>query len=227
MVVGLGNRSVTPDALGPKVISRILVTRHIKQELPEALGSEGEVRSVCAITPGVMGITGIETAEIIKGVADKVKPDIIIAIDALAARRTSRINAAIQVSDTGINPGSGMGNKRAALNEQTLGCPVIAIGVPTVIDAATLVNDAMDRILDTMIAAAPEGGSFYETLKSLEREEKYYVIAEALNPYAGNMFVTPKEVDSVIDRLANIISNAINIALHPGIGQEDINKYIL
>lgn len=224
LVVGLGNWNVTPDALGPKVVSKVLVTRHIKNTLPKLI--DESVRPVSAISPGVMGLTGIETVEIIKGVVDRINPDLVIAIDALAARRTNRINATIQMSDTGVNPGSGVGNKRMALNEETLGVPVIAIGVPTVVDAATLVNDTMDKILDSMIEEVESGSEFYETLKSLEDQEKYHIITELLNPYAGNMFVTPKEVDAVIDRLSNIIANSINIALHPGINVDDINRYV-
>ena len=130
LVVGLGNRQVTPDALGPKVCDKLLVTRHMGDAVPEDL--QGKLRAVSALTPGVMGITGIETAEIVKGVCEKVKPDLIIAIDALAARRTSRINATIQMSDAGVNPGAGMGNKRTPINEKSMGVPVIAVGVPTV-----------------------------------------------------------------------------------------------
>lgn len=224
LVVGLGNWNITPDALGPKVISKILVTRHLQGSLPEEI--DDSVRSVAAISPGVMGITGIETGEIIKGVVEKVKPDLVIAIDALAARRFSRINATIQMSDTGVAPGAGMGNKRMVLNEETLGVPVLAIGVPTVVDAATLVNDTMDRMLEEMIAQTQEGSEFYEMLKSMDTDEKYQLIVEILNPYVGNMFVTPKEVDAVVDRLANIIANSINIAVHPGITMDDINRYV-
>jgi len=128
LVIGLGNRHVTPDALGPKVCDKLLVTRHLA-DVP--LDVQGELRSLCAIAPGVMGITGIETAEIAKGIVEKIKPDLIIAIDALAARRTSRINATIQISDAGINPGAGMGNKRTPINKSSMGVPVIAVGVPT------------------------------------------------------------------------------------------------
>lgn len=224
LVVGLGNWNITPDALGPKVVSKLLVTRHLQGTLPEEI--EKTVRPVAAVSPGVMGITGIETGEIIKGIVDKMQPSLLIAIDALAARRSNRINAAIQMSDTGIAPGAGVGNKRKLLNKETLGIPVIAIGVPTVVDAATLVNDTMDTILGEMIAQTPHGSAFYETLRTLEQEEKYRMIADILDPYAGNLFVTPKEVDAVIDRLSNIIANSINIALHPGITMEDINKYV-
>ena len=224
LIIGLGNWQVTPDALGPKVCEKILVTRHIGDDMPQDL--QGRVRPVSALAPGVMGLTGIETAEIVKGVTEKIQPDIIIAIDALAARRTSRINATIQMSDVGINPGSGLGNKRAAINQGTMGVPVIAIGVPTVVDAATLVNDTMERMLGEMAEAAPDEGTFYEMLRGLQDAERYSLIKEILDPYEGNMFVTPKDVDAVIGRLANIIANACNIALHPGITKEDINKYL-
>jgi len=129
LIVGLGNWQVTPDALGPKVCDKILVTRHLSGDMPIDL--EGRVRAVSALAPGVMGLTGIETAEIVKGVTEKIQPDMIIAIDALAARRTSRINATIQISDAGINPGSGLGNKRASISHASMGVPVIAVGVPT------------------------------------------------------------------------------------------------
>ena len=223
LVAGLGNWNITPDALGPKVVSKILVTRHLQGSLPEEINAA--VRPVAAISPGVMGITGIETGEIIKGIVEKLRPSLLIAIDALAARHSKRINAAIQMSDTGVAPGAGVGNQRMMLDEETLGIPVIAIGVPTVVDAATLVNDTMDRILGEMIQQTEKGSEFYQTLHSLEQEEKYQMITEILGPYTGNMFVTPKEVDAVVDRLANIIANSINIALHPGVTMEDINKY--
>ena len=224
LVIGLGNWNVTPDALGPKVVSKVLVTRHIFDTLPEELS--GGVNSLAAVSPGVMGITGIETQEIVKGIANKVNPDLIIAVDALAARKTSRINATIQMSDAGISPGAGVGNKRKELSKNTLGIPVIAIGIPTVVDAATLVNDAMDRILDDMIKASDESMGFYSTLKALEDEEKYDLIYNILSPYEENMFVTPKEVDEVITRLSNIVANGINIAVHQGIHLEDMNKFI-
>lgn len=223
LVAGLGNWNITPDALGPKVVAKILVTRHLQGTLPEEI--DATVRPVAAISPGVMGITGIETGEIIKGIVDKLHPSLLIAIDALAARHSKRINAAIQMSDTGVAPGAGVGNQRMMLDDKSLGIPVIAIGVPTVVDAATLVNDTMDRILGEMIQQTKKGSEFYQTLRSLEQEEKYQMIAEILGPYTGNMFVTPKEVDAVVDRLANIIANSINIALHPGVTMADINKY--
>lgn len=224
LLVGLGNWNVTPDALGPKVISKTLVTRHLKDILPEEI--DEAVRPVSAISPGVMGITGIETSEIVKGVVERLKPDIVIAIDALAARKSSRINSTIQMSDTGVAPGAGLGNKRKVLNQETLGVPVIAIGVPTVVDAGTLVNDTIDILIDSILAEVKNGSEFYEMLKDLDKEEKYNLISQVLNPYTGNLFVTPKEVDAVIERLSKIIANAINIAMHPAIDFDDINRYL-
>lgn len=224
LVVGLGNWNVTPDALGPKVVSRVLVTRHIASEVPEDI--DENVRSVAAVSPGVMGITGIETGEIIMGIAEKVKPDVVIAVDALAARKASRINSTIQISDTGVCPGSGVGNRRMELSKKTLGVPVVAVGVPTVVDAATLVNDTLDIILDELIEQSTKSTALYQLLAGMVGDDKYELISEILNPYETNLFVTPKEVDAVIDRLSGIIANALNIALHPGISKKDINKYV-
>ena len=224
LVVGLGNWNVTPDALGPKSVARVLVTRHITGTDAVALEIENQVRSVCAVTPGVMGITGIETGDIVRGIVDKICPDLVIAIDALAARSISRINSTIQMSDTGVNPGAGLGNKRKELNQKTLGVPVIAIGVPTVVDAATLISDTLDVILEDMINHSGDK-NFLSAINSLDDKERYAMVAQALEPYTGNMFVTPKDVDAVMTRLASIIANSINIALHPGITQNDINKF--
>ncbi|MDR3092249.1 MAG: GPR endopeptidase [Clostridiales bacterium] len=223
LVAGLGNRNVTPDALGPKVVARTLVTRHLGEAMPK--GIAGRLRPVSAIAPGVMGQTGAETGEIIAGIAEKVKPDLIIAVDALAARRASRINATIQMSDTGISPGAGVGSRRMSIDEKTLGVPVIAVGVPTVVDAATLVGDTIDICLEQMISETERGSDFYKMLSELEREEKYGIIRKILDPYDKNMFVTPKEVDAVVERLAAIIGNAINIGIHKGITKDDIDRY--
>lgn len=223
LITGLGNWNITPDALGPKVVSKLIVTRHLENAVPKEIA--GSLRSVCAISTGVMGITGIETGEIIKSLVDNLKPTLVIAIDALAARRSSRINATIQMSDTGIAPGAGVGNPRMLLNQETLGVPVIAIGVPTVVDAGTLVNDTMNIILKSMMEQTEQGSKFYEMLFNLEHHEKYNLITKLLDPYTENMFVTPKEVDSIIERLSNIIANSINIALHDGITMEDIGRY--
>ena len=222
LVVGLGNRYATPDRLGPEVSGKVLVTRHLKEHAPEAI--DESVNTLSSLTPGVMGLTGIETGEIIKGVVEKIKPDCVIAIDALAARSPERINTTIQISDTGISPGAGIGNKRKELSEATMGCPVIAIGVPTVIDTATLVNDTLDQMIHQMLEHAPNH-TFYNLLKEAGEQEKYSMIREILIPQLGNLFVTAKDIDEIIMYLTTIIFNSINIAVHPGIGLEDINKY--
>ncbi|NLD48727.1 MAG: GPR endopeptidase [Clostridiaceae bacterium] len=224
LVVGLGNWNVTPDALGPKVISSLMITRHLLEYVPEQV--QDGVRPVCAIAPGVLGITGIETGEIVRGIVDKVKPDIVIAIDALASRKMERVNTTIQVADTGISPGSGVGNKRMALSVDTLGIPVIAIGVPTVVDAATMANDTIDLVIDNLIREAGNEKDFYNMLKNIDRTEKYQLIQEVLQPYIGNLIVTPKEVDEVVDRISKVIANGLNIALHQGITLSDVNRYV-
>lgn len=224
LVVGLGNWNVTPDALGPKVVSSLMVTRHLLEYVPEHV-DEG-VRAVCAISPGVLGITGIETGEIVKGVVDKIKPDALIAIDALAARSMERVSTTIQIADTGIAPGGGVGNKRMELSKNTLGMPVIAIGVPTVVDAATLTNDAMDLIIDSLMKDAPDDSAFYNTLKNIDRDEKYQLIKQALNPFVGQLIVTPKEIDDIIGRVSKVVANGLNMALHQGIKLEDVDKYL-
>ena len=223
LVVGLGNWNITPDALGPKVVDKILVTRHMMDSLSETI--KEAVSPAAAIAPGVMGITGIETAEIIKGIVEKLKPDVVIAVDALAARKFSRINSTIQLSDTGICPGSGVGNKRTELSKETLGVPVIAIGVPTVVDAATLAHDTMDIVFQEMKSTTDKKSKFYEMIMDMENEDRFQLINEVLTPYAQNMFVTPKEVDAVIDRLSKIIASAINASIHKGLEIEDLGRY--
>lgn len=224
LVVGLGNWNVTPDALGPKVVSSMMVTRHLLEYLPEQV-DEG-VRPVCAVAPGVLGITGIETGEIIRGIVERIRPDYVIAIDALASRKMERVNTTIQIADTGISPGSGVGNKRMELSRTTLGIPVIAIGVPTVVDAATMANDTIDLVLDSMIEQAPQGTEFYNMMKSIDRDEKYNMIKEVLEPYIGNLIVTPKEIDEVVKKISKVIANGLNIALHQGITLNDVNRYV-
>ncbi len=224
LVVGLGNWNVTPDALGPKVVSSMMVTRHLLEYLPEQV-DEG-VRPVCAVAPGVLGITGIETGEIIRGIVERVKPDYVIAIDALASRKMERVNTTIQIADTGISPGSGVGNKRMELSRATLGIPVIAIGVPTVVDAATMANDTIDLVLDSMIEQAPQGTEFYNMMRSIDRDEKHAMIQQVLEPYVGNLIVTPKEIDEVVKKIAKVIANGLNIALHQGITLNDVNRYV-
>ncbi len=211
LVVGLGNWNVTPDALGPKVIDGIMVTRHLFEE--NHLDKDDDICSVCAVSPGVLGTTGIETGEIIKGTVERVKPDVIIAIDALASRRMDRVSTTIQLADTGIVPGSGIGNKRNAITEETMGVPVIAIGVPTVVDAATVASDSIEMLTETIRVNAGEDSQLFRALKSFDDENRYTLIKEVLNPFVGNLIVTPKEVDGIIDDISSVISDSINSAL--------------
>lgn len=224
LIVGLGNRNVTPDALGPKVVEKVLVTRHFFKAYNKT--EDETMANVSAISPGVMGLTGIETGEIIKGIVEKTNPDLVIAIDALASRKLERVSATIQISDTGINPGSGVGNSRKGLDKDYLGVPVVAIGVPTVVDAATMVNDTIDLMVSQMKEHATKGNEFYKMLEDIEGDEKYHMIKEVLQPYSANVMVTPKEVDDIINDLCQIISNGLNISLHPGIDLKDVNRYI-
>ncbi len=200
LVVGLGNEKITPDALGPRCISLILATRHISEEFAKAIGFE-KLRPVAAIVPGVLGTTGIETAESIEGIAERIKPSCVIVIDALAARSTERLGTTVQITDTGVSPGSGVGNKRNRIDKNSIGVPVIAIGVPTVVDAATVAADALQNA----------GMSEAETEKILKTREENEL-----------MMVTPKEIDNVIDRAAALVAMSINSALQPDIPPEDI-----
>lgn len=224
LVVGLGNWNVTPDSLGPEVTNSLMVTRHVFEYLPEQV-DEG-VTPVCAIAPGVLGITGIETGEIIQGVVSKIKPDRVVAIDALASRKLERVSTTIQIADTGISPGSGIGNKRKALNKESLGVPVIAVGVPMVVDAATMANDVIDKMVDAMLKQTNEGQEFYKVLKNMEESDKYNLIREVLNPYVGNLVVTPKEIDQMIKDMSKILANGLNIFLHPSIDAKDVDRYL-
>ena len=224
LVVGLGNWDITPDALGPQVVSKVFITRHLFETYGKT--EDPSMTSVSAISPGVMGTTGIETFEIIRGVVEKTKPDLVIAIDALASRKMERVNTTIQIATTGIHPGSGVGNKRKELSEATLGVPVVAIGVPTVVDAATLANDTIGLVVNSFVEQAKEGSEFYNMLKGISDEEKYHLIREVLDPYGANVIVTTKDIDMVIKDISQIIANAINISLHPGIDLKDVNRYL-
>ena len=224
LVIGLGNWNITADALGPKVIDSLMITRHLKEYMPEEI-DEG-IRPVSAISPGVLGLTGIETGEIVKGLVSRIKPSLVIAIDALCSRKVERVNTTIQFSDTGITPGEGVGNKRQAINRETLGVPVIAIGVPTVVDAATIAGDSIDWVLRRLGDQMQTQKPLYRFLKELEGEEKYQLIRESIAPAFGNFIVAPKEVDSIIDDISKVIANGINISLHKGITLSDIDRYV-
>jgi spore protease len=214
LVIGLGNWNITSDALGPKTVSKTLVTRHIFKNYNKDY--DDDFTEVSALSPGVMGITGIETSETVKSLVEMLKPDRVIAIDALASRKMERVNSTIQISTAGIAPGAGIGNKRKSLNEEYLGVPVIAIGVPTVVDAATLTSDIIDIAIDSLMEQSGAGGAFYNMLKELKEEEKYHLIKDALDPYDKNVVVTPKDIDETIENLSVIISEGLNRSLHPG-----------
>lgn len=210
LVVGLGNRQVTPDALGPYVADNLCVTRHIVKEYGKyAMGME-HVKMVSAIVPGVMGQTGMETMEIVKGIVEETKPDVVVAVDALAARNSKRLNRTIQIADTGIHPGSGVGNHRNGLTEESLGVPVIGIGVPTVVDAATIVNDTMENLIDALESSEVLKG-VGDVLHTYNNAEKYELVKELISPHLNGMFVTPKDEDELVKQISYTISEALNL----------------
>lgn len=197
LIVGLGNREVTADALGPQVVDKLYITRHIINEYGSAAYGKNSMHKISGVIPGVMAKTGMESEEIVKGIVRETKPDVVIAVDALASRSTKRLNRTIQITDTGIHPGSGVGNNRNALTKDNIGIPVIAIGVPTVVAAATIVIDAIEKL-------SKETGV-----------DTYYKFVEQNTKTLGelqNMFVTGKDVDAMIDRLADTLSFALNMA---------------
>ncbi|WP_195346013.1 GPR endopeptidase [Paraclostridium sordellii] len=214
LVIGLGNWNITSDALGPKTVSKTLVTRHIFKNYNKDY--DDDFTEVSGLSPGVMGITGIETSEIVKAIVEATNPDRVIAIDALASRKMERVNSTIQISTSGISPGGGVGNKRKALNKEYLGVDVIAIGVPTVVDAATLTSDVLDLAIDNLMEQSKESEGFYNMLKQLKEDEKYHLIKDSLEPYDKNLIVTPKDIDDTIENLSIIISEGLNRSLHPG-----------
>lgn len=190
LVVGLGNRAITPDAIGPKVHEHTLVTRHLIQQAPEHFGT---FRPVASLAAGVLGTTGMESGELVQAVCRRLKPSLVVAVDALASRSVDRLCRTVQISDTGIVPGSGVGNHRFGLDKKTLGVPVLAVGVPTVVYGATLAADLLGR----------------DDLPPLGR--------------GGELLVTPKDIDSQVSDLAKVIAYGINLALQPGLGIEDLD----
>ena len=198
LVVGLGNRAITPDSLGPRVVESIYVTRHIKQYMPDAL--PGPVRAVSAVAPGVLGVTGVETMEIVRGVVEHCKPDLVIAVDALASRRAARISTTVQLTDAGISPGAGVDNNRTGLDRETLGVPVIAIGVPLVVFATTISQDTISLIAD-------------ETGLHNDEERLKELAAKVIAEHIGELIVTPKEIDSIVADMTRIVADGINMAL--------------
>lgn len=209
LVIGLGNRHITADALGARVVEQTLITRHLKENVQPAL--TGKLRGVCAAAPGVLGTTGMETAEIIQGIVEKVRPAAVIAVDALAAMACARIGTTIQLTDTGINPGSGVGNHRLGITRETLGVPVIALGVPMVVYAATLAGDAIEQY-------------FGQTgIDRRQAERLNELIAEKLQQETlGELVVTPREIDEMVEHLAQILAMGLNKALQPRLSIEEI-----
>lgn len=199
LVVGLGNEAITPDAIGPQTAKNTMVTRHLVEKMPEEFGT---MRRVAVLNSGVLGTTGIESAEFIKAVVEKLKPDHVIVVDALASRKLARVCRTIQLADTGIVPGSGVGNSRAAINKETLGVSVTAIGVPTVVDAATLAADLAEQ------AGAKD------------------INPEDMSNYGRGMIVTPKEIDANVADISKLVGYGINLALHSGLNTEDITMFL-
>jgi len=219
LVVGLGNLQVTPDALGPKVVQDIDITRHIINYVPQYI--DKDARPVSAIAPGVLGTTGIETLEILEGIVDNVKPKLIIVIDSLASKSIERISSTIQIADTGIVPGAGVGNRRSELSINTLGIPVIAIGVPMVVEAATIISDGLDLFAKSIeeecnsngSSCPPENKKMYESIKTLLDQDKYEMIKQVLVPADYNLIVTPKDIDDLIENMSDVVSKGINLSL--------------
>lgn len=210
LIVGLGNRQVTPDALGPYVADNLCVTRHIVKEYGKyAMGME-HARLVSAIVPGVMGQTGMETLEIVKGIVEETHQHLVIAVDALAARNSKRLNRTIQIADTGIHPGSGVGNHRNGLTKEALGIPVIGIGVPTVVDAATIVNDTMENLINALESSEVLKG-VGDVLRTYNSAEKYELVKELISPHLNGMYVTPKDEDEMVKQISYTISEALNM----------------
>jgi spore protease len=202
LVVGLGNTEITPDALGPLAASRTLATRHINEEL-KRVTSLTKLRSTAVLAPGVLGQTGIESAEIIEGIVNLIKPVAVIVIDALASKSLARLGCTVQICDTGISPGGGVGNRRPQINHEVLGVPVIAIGVPTIVDAATIAADLLSP-----------------------SEDDYNEVRDYVAPRGAEMMVTPREIDLLVDRAARLVSMAINRALHPAYSTEALAELL-
>ncbi|RUT36458.1 GPR endopeptidase [Paenibacillus zeisoli] len=228
LIVGLGNWNVTPDALGPLVVENALVTRHFYQLAPDQVAPG--YREVSAIAPGVLGTTGIESSEIVQSIVERTKPDVIIAIDALASKSLDRLNTTIQIADIGIHPGSGIGNKRRGLTKEILGVPCIAIGVPTVCYASTIVNNTFDLLLkhfDQEHGGAGSGQTkqIMGLITELSEQERLGLVKEVLQPLGHDVIVTPKEIDEFIEDIANIIASGLNASLHKAVNADNVGAY--
>jgi len=220
LVVGLGNWRATADSLGPKVVSQLLVTRHLRDYVPVEL--TGKLRAVAAVAPGVLGITGIETSEVVRGIVERTSPQAVVAIDSLCARSVDRIITTIQIADTGIHPGSGIGNKRVGLTRDVLGVPVIALGIPTVVHAMTIA----DNTLEAVAAYLSSSPGLLGRLDGMSVEDRRRVVEKAVSERLGDLVVTPKEIDSYIGDMARVVAGSLNVAFHPGIDVGDLSKYL-
>lgn len=214
LVIGLGNRKITADALGPRTIDKIKVTRQFFKAYNKDF--DEDYNEVCVLVPGVLGITGIETINTIIGVVEKIKPTLLIIIDALASRKMRRLCSVVQITDAGIEPGSGIGNMQGSLNKDTIGVKVIAIGIPTVVDTATIVNDTIDMMEETLKDKTEDVGQIMGILSDLKQNEKHSFIKEILSPLYGESIVTPNGIDELIEILSDILAESINKAVHPG-----------
>lgn len=228
LVVGLGNRHMTSDALGPDAVDRILVTRHIRNNMPDLYEKLG-LNLVSALNPGVLGQTGIEAFEIVKSVCETVNPAAVVVIDALASRKMNRLCRTIQLTDTGIAPGSGVGNHRAELSKATLGVPVISIGIPMVVDAVTLTTDTIELALEKIkkeLSSDRESSEIVNAFSAFEEYDGEDIIRSALSPYDMNLVVTPKDIDRLTEKCAGVLSLALNKALHGGLEEEEISALL-
>jgi spore protease len=223
LIVGLGNWNVTPDSLGPLVVENTMVTRHYFELTPDQV-NDG-YRPVSAVAPGVLGITGIESSEIVQGIVEKIKPDLIIAIDALASKALERVNTTIQIADIGIHPGSGIGNKRKGLTQEILGIPCIAIGVPTVCYASTIVNNAIEMMRTHFQQETSNTKQILGMLDEIPENDRLALVKEVLQPLGHDLIVTPKEIDEFIEDIANIIASGLNAALHKAVDKDNVGAY--
>ncbi len=223
LVIGLGNWNVTPDALGPIVVENIMVTRHYFELMPERVAPG--YRPVSAVAPGVLGITGIESSEIVQGIVEKSRPDFIIAVDALASKALERVNTTIQIADTGIHPGSGIGNKRKGITKEIFGIPVIAIGVPTVVYASTIVSNSFEMMQNHFRQETRHTDRILGLLDSMREEERLALVKEVLDPLGHDLLVTPKEIDQFIEDISNIIASGLNAALHEAVDVDNVSAY--
>jgi spore protease len=214
LVVGLGNRNITADALGPKTLEKIKVTGQYFKAYKKKY--DEDFNDVSILEPGVLGTTGIETINTIAGVVEKIKPSLLIVIDALASRKMRRLCSVVQITDAGIEPGSGIGNMQGSLNKETIGTKVIALGIPTVVDTATIVNDTIEMMGEALKDKTDDVGEIMGILSDLDYLEKHAFIKEILSPMYGESIVTPSYVDEIIESLSSLLAESINRAVHPG-----------